>query len=264
MNLGKANCPKGAGDSVRYREECSDSWPHVSDAMQITPHLRDMSKFSDEALKRYLSIAEAACLWCDLPFAVLQGALIHAGIPGHPDYPQLGIAADALCDATNFGELHTQHDEDGFPVDYEDRIINRDDLIAWLKQYHPEHRPASLFGSGISRAGAQPARAQVGISSEEPQISVVSAVISATQVPPSKAASKLLKIKQVQDLTGLSRTGIYEKMKSGDFPKQIKIGGLSRWAESEVIEWNECEILASKCSDMELRRDECIPGQGKK
>jgi len=57
---------------------------------------------------------------------------------------------------------------------------------------------------------------------------------------------KFIKLKEVIDLTELSRSSVYRLMKSGNFPKQRKLspqGRASRWIESEVLEWmSACEI----------------------
>ena len=193
-----------------------------------------MHKFSTEELKRSLSIGEAACLWCDLPFSVLENALVAEGIPWNPDYPELLNAAEALREATDVGEIYTQLDEDGFPAAYKDRNIKRDDLIVWLKTYHPDHRPVSLFGTrkASSHTPLTPnvpkdrLKAEAGVTKEEP---------TGTNAPPTV---KLIKLPQVRELTRLSKTKIYAMMSSGDFPKQKKVGRGSFWVESDVLEWN--------------------------
>ncbi|RUT66525.1 DNA-binding protein [Morganella morganii] len=52
------------------------------------------------------------------------------------------------------------------------------------------------------------------------------------------AAHRLLRLKQVEDKTGLKRSQIYAYMKTSDFPKSIKIGPSSvAWLESEIENW---------------------------
>lgn len=49
---------------------------------------------------------------------------------------------------------------------------------------------------------------------------------------------QLLRLKQVQEKTGLKRTQIYLYMKTDDFPHSIKIGPASvAWLESEIDDW---------------------------
>jgi prophage regulatory protein len=49
---------------------------------------------------------------------------------------------------------------------------------------------------------------------------------------------RLLRLKEVLRQTGLGRTSLYEKMKAGDFPKQVKLGPkASAWPESAVQAW---------------------------
>lgn len=52
---------------------------------------------------------------------------------------------------------------------------------------------------------------------------------------------KILRLKEVQRMTGLSRSTIYAEIAKGNFPRQVKLtGGRSvGWHESAVIEWVE-------------------------
>ena len=51
---------------------------------------------------------------------------------------------------------------------------------------------------------------------------------------------KLLRRKQVEEVTGLSRSSIYAMMKDGSFPKQRKIGRRAvAWREEDIMEWLE-------------------------
>ena len=54
--------------------------------------------------------------------------------------------------------------------------------------------------------------------------------------------SKLLKAKDVSDLTSISRSHLHRLAREGKFPKPIKIGeNRSAWLESEVQDWiSEC------------------------
>ena len=47
----------------------------------------------------------------------------------------------------------------------------------------------------------------------------------------------------VERRTGLQRSTLYDKMKSGDFPKPIKLSGRCvAWLETEVADWQEKQI----------------------
>ena len=59
-------------------------------------------------------------------------------------------------------------------------------------------------------------------------------------------SEKILRLPQVKAMVGLGTTAIYDKMKNGDFPKQIKLGRLSGWVESEVQAWINKQIMASR------------------
>ncbi|HID8536585.1 TPA: helix-turn-helix transcriptional regulator [Stenotrophomonas maltophilia] len=47
----------------------------------------------------------------------------------------------------------------------------------------------------------------------------------------------LLKLEQVEAQTGMKKSYIYREMKKGTFPPKLKIGGGSRWYQSDVQLW---------------------------
>jgi prophage regulatory protein len=50
--------------------------------------------------------------------------------------------------------------------------------------------------------------------------------------------SKILRLQEVLNRTGLSKSAIYEQIHQGQFPKQIKIAPRTvGWLESEVNDW---------------------------
>jgi prophage regulatory protein len=56
---------------------------------------------------------------------------------------------------------------------------------------------------------------------------------------------RLLRLKDVLKLTGLSATTIWRKENSGIFPGRIKLGENSvAWLENEVADWIDAKILA--------------------
>lgn len=63
---------------------------------------------------------------------------------------------------------------------------------------------------------------------------------------PSKIT--ILRRKQVEHRTGLSRSSIYEKIGDGSFPCQIKLGGgrAVGWLEHEIENWLQSQIEASR------------------
>ncbi|WP_410677503.1 AlpA family transcriptional regulator [Citrobacter braakii] len=57
------------------------------------------------------------------------------------------------------------------------------------------------------------------------------------------ASHQLLRLRQVEEKTGLKRSQIYLYMKNGTFPHSIKIGLASvAWLESEIDEWISLKI----------------------
>ena len=55
----------------------------------------------------------------------------------------------------------------------------------------------------------------------------------------------MIKLKEVQKLTGLSRSSIYAYIDKGLFPAQIKLGERSvAWLDSEIESWVDSKINA--------------------
>lgn len=53
----------------------------------------------------------------------------------------------------------------------------------------------------------------------------------------------MLKLKEVQKMTGLSRSTIYAYIDKGLFPRQVKLGERCvAWVEEEVIAWLDARI----------------------
>ncbi|TXH67263.1 MAG: AlpA family phage regulatory protein [Thiothrix sp.] len=49
---------------------------------------------------------------------------------------------------------------------------------------------------------------------------------------------KLLKLRDVIEMTSLSKTEIYRRMAKGTFPKSCKLGdNCSRWKQSDIQAW---------------------------
>ncbi len=58
---------------------------------------------------------------------------------------------------------------------------------------------------------------------------------------------RLIKLSEVIDRTGLSRSTIYNRIDDGTFPKQIKISKRSMaFIESEIEEWIQTRIIESR------------------
>lgn len=54
----------------------------------------------------------------------------------------------------------------------------------------------------------------------------------------SKSPDRLLRLPEVQRLTGLGRSAIYQQMKEGFFPRSVKVGPrAASWSEAAVQEW---------------------------
>lgn len=61
---------------------------------------------------------------------------------------------------------------------------------------------------------------------------------------------RYINLAEVRRITGMGTTFIYARMKSGEFPKQVRIGGrAARWVESEVQEWSRQRLLEAREED---------------
>jgi len=56
----------------------------------------------------------------------------------------------------------------------------------------------------------------------------------------------LLNMRDVLDMTRLSKATIYRRIDAGKFPAPAKIGGSARWSRNEVGEWIARELAARK------------------
>lgn len=56
---------------------------------------------------------------------------------------------------------------------------------------------------------------------------------------------RLIRIREVLHLTGLSRSGLYKRIGYGLFPAPIKLGRTSVWLESDIDAWIDA-LLATK------------------
>jgi prophage regulatory protein len=62
-----------------------------------------------------------------------------------------------------------------------------------------------------------------------------------------KSALTILRRKQVEARTGLSRSTIYLRVSEGTFPKPISLGRRAvGWVEAELNEWLAARIAASR------------------
>ncbi len=62
-----------------------------------------------------------------------------------------------------------------------------------------------------------------------------------------QTALTILRRKQVEARTGLSRSTIYDRMKAGTFPAPISLGAKAvGWIESEIDAWLNAQIEKSR------------------
>lgn len=55
-----------------------------------------------------------------------------------------------------------------------------------------------------------------------------------------------LRLPQVIQRTGMSRSAIYKMVSDGNFPRSVRLGARAvAWVESEIESWSEARIVAS-------------------
>jgi len=55
---------------------------------------------------------------------------------------------------------------------------------------------------------------------------------------------RIIRLPEVVSQVGLKKSTIYDMIKRGTFPKQIKLGRMSGWSEREIQEWIETQKAA--------------------
>ena len=57
---------------------------------------------------------------------------------------------------------------------------------------------------------------------------------------------RLLRRRQVEEVTGLSRSSIYRLMRNGEFPAPVRVGPAAvRWKVSDITAWLESRPLST-------------------
>lgn len=58
---------------------------------------------------------------------------------------------------------------------------------------------------------------------------------------------RLIRLKEVMEMTGLSRSCIYKYIEIGTFPQNVSLGGRAvAWVESEIQDWIQNVITTSR------------------
>lgn len=75
-------------------------------------------------------------------------------------------------------------------------------------------------------------------------------------VPSAQVAQheRLLRLRDVLTIVGVSRAHVYNLVKQGLFPRPISLGSnCARWVESEVQAWIDASIVAARLTPAERR-----------
>jgi prophage regulatory protein len=66
----------------------------------------------------------------------------------------------------------------------------------------------------------------------------------------TNSVGQLLRLPSVENITGLSKSEIYRRVKTGDFPKPIKLGARAvAWSSASVQDWFESMIKDAGSND---------------
>ena len=58
---------------------------------------------------------------------------------------------------------------------------------------------------------------------------------------------EFIRLREVKRITGMGTSYIYEKMKTGDFPSQIKLGPkAAAWIKAEVLAWAREQVTRTR------------------
>ena len=58
-------------------------------------------------------------------------------------------------------------------------------------------------------------------------------------------SDRLLRRRQVEEMTGLSRSSVYRLMQDGEFPRPVRVGSNAvRWRLSDIVNWLESRPIA--------------------
>ncbi|WP_126420477.1 helix-turn-helix transcriptional regulator [Asticcacaulis excentricus] len=69
-------------------------------------------------------------------------------------------------------------------------------------------------------------------------------------VSPRLPATRIVRLPEVRALTGLSRSTVYERIREGQFPKPVGLGGRNvGWVEGEVMAWIQRRIAIARGHD---------------
>ncbi|WP_372174334.1 helix-turn-helix transcriptional regulator [Xanthomonas axonopodis] len=60
---------------------------------------------------------------------------------------------------------------------------------------------------------------------------------------PAPAPRRFIRIRDVMNRTGLSKSTIYAKIRQNQFPKYVPLGSISVWVEAEIDRWIDQQIF---------------------
>ena len=68
-----------------------------------------------------------------------------------------------------------------------------------------------------------------------------------SEVRPQVKRDRLLSLSEVENVSGIRKTTVYQLMKRGEFPRCVNVTPRCvRWPESTVLQWVQDRIAASK------------------
>jgi prophage regulatory protein len=71
-------------------------------------------------------------------------------------------------------------------------------------------------------------------------------VVQSTEGSFQMSDNKLMRLPEVMAVTSLSRSGLYQRIKSGDFPSQVQLGRAVAWDSAQVQKWISDRIARAR------------------
>jgi len=66
-------------------------------------------------------------------------------------------------------------------------------------------------------------------------------------LPPPVSRDRLARLPQVENLTGLKKSSIYQRMREGKFPQAVRLSSrMVAWSENAVLQWVQDRLATAQ------------------
>jgi len=71
----------------------------------------------------------------------------------------------------------------------------------------------------------------------------------------NRKSVRFLRLPAVKDISGLGKTTLYARIKAGEFPAPVKLGGRAvGWTEEEVLQWARDRVAENRLTARQVTR----------